>query len=261
MRESQTDMAYQHVDLLIRHLEETHLSVTENLLPLLEHGEITFELLWALFRSNQIIFTECRGTGEPQCFKYDSGEFVTDEYGQKFRLRGRLFNYNGERFGEASIQRDLAKFHGRKRIEDLDVLPLTYHPNQDDIRARLVDCGRKFIRLMGTHHRHYHGSAFTYVRGELVKFDIRGRIMLDAKFFREMNPNHFQPKIDNSVQDLADLFATATSLSEDAKSNVSDNASPSSLTEEDLLRCKATVPGFSFSDKRWCKFAFLQYLL
>lgn len=254
-------MAYRHVDLLIRHLEETHLSVTENLLPLLEHGEITFELLWALFRSNQIIFTECRGTGEPQCFKYDSGEFVTDQDGQRFRIRGRTFNYNGERFGEASNQRDIAMFQGRKRIEDLDVLPLTYHPNEHDIRVRLVQCGRKFIQLMGTHHRHYHGSAFTYIKGDLVRFDIKGRIMLDAKFFREMNPNHFQPKIDSSVHSLEGWFGTGISLAEAVEPNVFDSASPSLLTEEDLLRCNATVPGFSFSDKKWREFPFLQSFL
>lgn len=252
-------MTYQHLDLLIRHIEETHRSVTDNLLPLLEHGEITFELLWALFRPNQILFSECPGTEKPRAIKYDSGELITQLGVQKFRIEGRQLDYDGKLFGEVSIRPCIEKFHGRKRIVDLNVFPLEYHSDEKNVRAELVNCGRKFIQLMGAHHRQYHGCAFTYIKDDLVKFDVRGRIMVDAKFFHERNPNHYTPRINHSVHDLGSLFNYGVSCTKDAKVSIVESTNPSSLSEEDLLRCNATVRGFSFSNKMWCKFVSRQF--
>ena len=51
------------------------------------------------------------------------------------------------------------------------------------------------MSLRGTHHRYCNGSAF-YVRdGQQVEVRIDGRIMVDAAYFRKMNPNYFRPTV------------------------------------------------------------------
>lgn len=52
----------QHLDLLINCVKSIYVPTTERLLPLLEYGEITYDLLWALFKPNTPICATCFGT-------------------------------------------------------------------------------------------------------------------------------------------------------------------------------------------------------
>ena len=63
-----------HLDLLIDCVKKVYVSTTQRLLPLLKHGEITYDLLWALFKPNTPVYTTCFGTKKPRCVTYDSGE-------------------------------------------------------------------------------------------------------------------------------------------------------------------------------------------
>ncbi|KAK2795047.1 hypothetical protein FQN50_009806, partial [Emmonsiellopsis sp. PD_5] len=53
-----------HFDLLIQHLQEVYKSTAECLHSLLSHRKITYDLLWALFRLNMLVYTTCHGTVE-----------------------------------------------------------------------------------------------------------------------------------------------------------------------------------------------------
>jgi hypothetical protein len=48
--------------------------VTERLNALLEKSEITYDLLWALFKPNAMIYTTCVGSDKPSCVKYKFSE-------------------------------------------------------------------------------------------------------------------------------------------------------------------------------------------
>ena len=104
--------------------------------------------------------------------------------------------------------------------------------------------------------------------------------MVDAAFFRKMNPNYFrstvldmgnahdlwkyaQPLHDVSVDDASEAsfgeasnatffeLASETSL-EQAEGSVVDQAE-AEMADENLLICCPTVPGFSLKDKLWGK--------
>jgi len=86
--------------------------------------------------------------------------------------------------------------------------------------------------------------------------------MVDAAFFRKMNPNYFRPAVID-LDDAVDLWE-ASSFSnytspDDGSSDISsdkalsDIVEPAHITEDDFLICCPTVPGFSFSDKLWGK--------
>ena len=89
------DIALEHLNLLINHVKEAYAPLTQTLKPLLKCGEITFDLLWTLFRPNEMVYTECNGTGTSKCFRYDFGETITEFGFTNFRMEGRILDYDG----------------------------------------------------------------------------------------------------------------------------------------------------------------------
>ena len=223
---------------------------TKRLLSLLRNGEITYDLLWALFQPNDITYTRCFGTQKPRCFKFNFGAEKTTRGGTKYwNIEGRYLDFDGEEFGEVEIELHIAKFQGAKKINLLDAFPLQYHPDSDEIRTELLECGRKFVSLKGTHHRHCRGIAFVMEDGAPVKVFIDSRIMIDAKFFKKMNPNYSRP----TVIECFDVwgFADDPAFVKIVPPATSDSIKRTYLSHDDLLICCPTVPGFSLEDKLW----------
>ncbi|OCK95318.1 uncharacterized protein K441DRAFT_556596, partial [Cenococcum geophilum 1.58] len=50
-----------HLGLLINYINDTYKLTTKRLLSLLKRGEITYNLLWALFKPNSDIYSICVG--------------------------------------------------------------------------------------------------------------------------------------------------------------------------------------------------------
>lgn len=110
----------EHLDLLISFIKTTHTSTTERLEPLLKNREITYNLLWALFKPNLEVYTTCLGTGEPRCVKYNhSKEKARPDGAKYFHLDCRYFDFNGKVFREAALKLAIKKFRGIKRIDFL----------------------------------------------------------------------------------------------------------------------------------------------
>ena len=69
----------------------------------MKNGEITYDLLWALFKPSTPVFIVCPGSEQPRCIEYISGkEKVTVQVQQYFHLECRYFDFNGRVFGEAT---------------------------------------------------------------------------------------------------------------------------------------------------------------
>jgi hypothetical protein len=82
---------------------------------------------------------------------------------------------------------------------------------------------------------------------------IKSRVMIDAAFFREINPNSgSRPR----VTEPADMEWVWHSSSESSNGPPSRQVKsvgiePVELKDDELLICCPTVPGFSFGDKLW----------
>ncbi|CAL3963695.1 unnamed protein product [Diplocarpon coronariae] len=61
------DSTLQHLSLLVDFIKKTYESTAERLSALLEKCEITYDLLWAFFKPNAVLYTTCVGTGKPRC--------------------------------------------------------------------------------------------------------------------------------------------------------------------------------------------------
>jgi hypothetical protein len=75
-----------------------------------------------------------------------------------------------------------------KKINTLDIFPLQYHEQAEKLKDALIVRGRKFISLIGIHHRNYKGIAFVRQKEKYDKVYVKGRVMIDASEFKQGQP-------------------------------------------------------------------------
>ena len=244
---------------MIEHIKTTYAPTTHSLFSLQESKEITYNLLWALFKPGALVYTTCLGTGKPRCVIYDSAEEKKLKSGLKyFHMECRYLDFDGKVFGEVSTNIAILRFPGTKRINTLEAFPLKYHSNESGVRADLLRCGRKFVSLRGAYHRHCRGTAFFMHKGNPVKFPVNSRIMIDAALFRELNPSYSRPRVTESEDtegsiDLSYWTDRGYEIepAEPADQIQSYDKGLGEMKEDDFLICCPTVLGFSFNNKIW----------
>jgi hypothetical protein len=245
------------VGLLVDYLKETYADTTKSLESLLRSSEITYDLLWALFKPNEPVYTACHGTHKPRCVEFGYGEKKTTKSGSRYwNIECRYLDFDGERLGNVPIELQIPKFRGTKRIDMLEAFPLQYHPGSAKVRAELVENGQKFVRLIGSHYRQYNGIAFYMEKGQPVEFNVDGRVMIDAEFFRKINPTYSRQKIAEPAGsipgiDIWDIIVYDSSETSDLATY--RNVETVEMTQDEFLICCPTLLGFSFADKRWGK--------
>ncbi|KAL9124055.1 MAG: hypothetical protein Q9217_006581 [Psora testacea] len=221
-------VAASHMRLLVDYLDKDYDDIKKSLYPLLESGKITFELAWALFKSNEIVYTNTYATEEqPRAVRI---EYVTKKksviQGEYYHIEGRFLDSDGKGFGMAEIYVDVMNFKGPRKISRLACYPLKYHGNHEKLRNELIERGKKFVALEGMQYRFQKGIAFHKKGQHIIKVHINGRVMLDPATFRRLRPNYAfsQPKKDYDIvsdheesdKDTEDVNETSTSSSDDA---------------------------------------------
>ncbi|KAJ5161042.1 hypothetical protein N7492_006434 [Penicillium capsulatum] len=251
-----------HLSLLIEHLKHAYASTSQSLHSMLQHGHITYDLLWALFKPGSHVFATCFGTGEPRCVVFDAGQEMTQDDITFFNLECRFLDYDGVRFGEAGVFLRILKYRGSKPIKELEAFPIRHHPNHEQIRKDLIKRGQKFRDLAGSHTQHCNGSAFFMKNGKPIKLKINSRVGVDAAFFRKMQPNYSRPRLHDiwaerkdgiAVIDLDTLFGNDREQEKEKMQEGSVDAHK--MGESDLLICCPTVCCFSFKEKMFLECA------
>ena len=104
-------------------------------------------------------------------------------------------DFDGKVFGETSSKHAIKKFRKAKAINALELFPLKYYPGKEQIRAYLFEHGRKFLSIIDIHLCKYKGKAFYIEKGRVIEIFIENRVVVDAAYFREENPNYTRPSI------------------------------------------------------------------
>ena len=69
---------------------------------LLNSREITFNLFWALFKSNELVYRKCYGTNKCRYMRFSLSEVKKDnKRDEYFRVKGQYLDFNSKRFGKA----------------------------------------------------------------------------------------------------------------------------------------------------------------
>ncbi|KAK5071431.1 hypothetical protein LTR70_010555 [Exophiala xenobiotica] len=238
------------LDLLICTIKDRSKASSERLDPLLREGKITYDLLWALFKANSHVITTCPGSGQVRCLQYNVGEEKKTEQGvEYFELQCQYLDFDGKVFGTVTERLPVERFHGARPITALDIYPLYFHPTPNKIMQSLIERGRKFISLMGSHHRTYDGVAFRRVKDGLVRKSVQSKIMIDTDQFRKTIPSYARIIIKKTEEGFFSDFITTQQRVMNGEMDLAN------LPDDKLVLCPPTVLGFSLNDKFWGEYA------
>jgi hypothetical protein len=219
------------------HVEE-YASEIGSLDSLLEKGEISYNLLWAIFKPKGLVFTETNALHEPQVLTLYALSKRTDSDSKKETLEviAKEVNHDGETLGWGTETFRIPEFQGSRKISSLTIFPLEHHSDSERLRKSILERGNKYIDLLEPTCRMYDGLA-TYPVYEGSKwvekrFNATGRIMIDPVAFRMKDPDSIltEPSVDIAINSK-------------------------SLDNEGRICTHHRVLGFSFQQKRWGAFA------
>ncbi|KAI0000100.1 hypothetical protein F4779DRAFT_622600 [Xylariaceae sp. FL0662B] len=100
--------------------------------------------------------------------------------------------YDRSYVGPVDSSKKITRFVGKKRITDLPVYPLQFHPKSDEVMEYLEQRGRRFIQCNG--HRSYDGPVFDR-RGKRTKGELQGDVYVDFKEYYRSKSKFTRPKL------------------------------------------------------------------
>ncbi|KAL3299754.1 P-loop containing nucleoside triphosphate hydrolase protein [Colletotrichum asianum] len=223
----------------VKFAEEELATTTGNLLQLLDSGEITWDLLWAIFPPNILVYRYHRLIEQNQLLQLRSIQQVfTFNRPPFWQLSCRIVVDDGVKFGLAyePFLMMIEEFSGTRKIVDLRIFPLKYHPKAEEVRVEALHHGRRFVALSEPRVMETSGPAMFEKRDSrreayAFNFASQGRTMIDPAGFRSFNPNiNFMPEVHRGL------------LRED-------------VSDEQLTICSPVAFGFCFGNKKWGGFA------
>ena len=110
--------------------------------------------------------------------------------GTWWEIEGKYLEFDGKSFGMGTMEVEVESFKGPRKITSLACYPLKYHKDPEGIRKTLKERGEKFTQLAGMQYKFCKGLAFYKKKRQVVKVNIDGRIMVDARTFRRIAPNY-----------------------------------------------------------------------
>ncbi|KAF7302929.1 AAA family [Mycena kentingensis (nom. inval.)] len=204
---------------------------------MLTHHEISYDLLWVIFPPNTLVYRWHTYTEQHQVLLARSFDYRQREDGSYYVLVAcDVVSNDGNSFGLARDNIEIDAFRGARRIQNLVVYPLEYHPEQEDIRTRAIARGKRFTQLPKHSYHEMSGPGMTETMNQQwetrrFKFSTHGRVMIDPVAFRLFEPN------------ITFNFHVHRTIERD------------SLSDEHYIICTPVVLGFSFGVKRWGGFA------
>ena len=165
----------------MRRPEDTHIINSVNLLTstiasdyrvtlatinrLISHSEITFDLLYAILIPRSVMVARCAITGLPRLFELTSWQRVCNNGTVMYQLQLEsvdLVDRTATRsvvVGKIQTVVCIRPVLGTVKIVSLDAYPIKFHPDEEGLRETILKRGKKWVSLIGAHHRQYDGIA------------------------------------------------------------------------------------------------------
>ena len=134
----------------LRFVKEDFGEKTASLDSLLAQGDITFDLLWAIFRPKEVLLAPSHGLlNQPQGLLQLGSQYAQRANGQRYLdIRCLIISHDGDRFGHGELYFEINEFLGSRKIIALEVYPLRYDSNPQNRRDGLVSRGRRYLSLI-----------------------------------------------------------------------------------------------------------------
>ncbi|KAI0658105.1 P-loop containing nucleoside triphosphate hydrolase protein [Cubamyces menziesii] len=240
-RSQQEEYVLSSVGVLLDYLRKDYRATLAKIASLTAHGEITFDLLYAILVPRTIIVTECPITGEMRALQLlaakkigndkdyvmyrllcESVDSLEDAVHGRSATKSTHHNNPGlqrslasspnalrpnKTFGRVQSKIFIENFSGTKKINTLPAYPVQYHRDCGALKEMLMERGKKWASLKGIHHVHYEGTAaFRHGLGShqtIVKYNVDSRIMIDRRNFLRLHPNYARPKPSETSEERA----------------------------------------------------------
>lgn len=172
------------VQVLIEYLHKDWKRTIATIRNLTSHGEINYELLYAVFVPRTIVITRCPSSNELRALEVVTAAQVVTMGGAFMDLTLESIDLidehdNTTRFGRVRSRVTIPIFKGTVAINSLDAYPIQYHPTPNELHKVLLNRGRRWAALCEVHHMHYKGTAAIRVNNKMVKYNLNSRIMVD----------------------------------------------------------------------------------
>ncbi|KAK7533365.1 P-loop containing nucleoside triphosphate hydrolase protein [Phyllosticta citribraziliensis] len=234
-KDDRNDALIDALETALEYIQTDEGETAANMDKLLSRGEITWDLLWALFIPGRLVYHYHELTQQKQLVRFRKMTQKMD-YGESrsmyWSLDCDMVVFDGEKFGLAKIKFfRIHQYPGAQRIVDLVAYPLEFVENKDEVFNHAVARGMRYSGIRKATYVDCDGPAMKEILNEDLKekqftFPAFGRAMIDAKSFRTFEPN-----------------ATYNY-------NVYKQLAPD-LDSELYAICSPVVMGFSFGTKQW----------
>ncbi|RYP57796.1 hypothetical protein DL770_010583 [Monosporascus sp. CRB-9-2] len=217
-----------------------------SLAPELEHRH-----LWMVFKPGCLVYEKIDGIerlsrlrsiekidGIERLLRFRPIGEVQDD-SSSWGLRTERVCCVGREFGLTHHFIKIKRFDGRRPVHELSAVPLQFHPEKKRIREILLKRGRRFISLFGRNYCFYDGAAricqaFVPHYKDLAHTHTSSRIILD--------PEQYDRSVTGAPRPEFVLGADVCTSSDEANQKLSD---------DDVLTCYHSLPGFSLESRKW----------
>ncbi|KAJ7266957.1 P-loop containing nucleoside triphosphate hydrolase protein [Mycena haematopus] len=226
------------ISTALQYIQEDFASLVDKFDHTLNSHQISFQDLWVMFPPNILLYRFHIYTEQQQILRAQTFEYRQRKSGPYAYIECDVISNDGNSFGIARDSIEIDLYRGARRVQDLILYPLDFHPDKEKIRAAAIKRGKRFASLsqLSNSYNDISGPGMkekTNERWETrqFKFSTHGRVMIDPKAFRLFEPNcTFNLRVHRRLE-------------------------LDSLTEEQYMICTPIVLGFCFGVKTWGGFA------
>ena len=161
-RDESSTETRKHIKVLCDVLEPEFAKARNTLQECRVHGVITFESLWVIFKPGELIY--CTIDGQECIAKLKEASYVKAPLTGKlnFELQCEVVDFDGSMFGYGLEYIQLGQYQGTAHVKDFAAMPLEVLSSKLNVKARLVERGRKFEKLRGYNFKHYAGPIILF---------------------------------------------------------------------------------------------------
>ncbi|RMZ68508.1 AAA family ATPase [Pyrenophora seminiperda CCB06] len=175
-----------HAELLMRCLTSEFEELIDDYQDQKSKRCIKYEHLCYLFEPGATMYSKGERYDQDAAMTLDGASYRQDD-DSCFWVTSKFVAWDGVRFGTVAMTHSIAKYSGVQDITTLPVYPLEFHPASDAIRGQLIDRGAKAEALTGLNYKAYRGIGAILMDGKKVKYNVRGRIVIDTYGFNRFN--------------------------------------------------------------------------
>jgi hypothetical protein len=145
---------------------------------LISHSEITFALLYAILIPRSIMVARCAITGLPRLFRLMSWQRTGIEGRAMYQLTMESIDLvdrpvtHSVVVGKIQTVVFLKAVSGTVKIDSLDAYPLKFHPDEKGLCEAIMKRGKKWVSLIGVHHKQFDGIAALKCGDKLLRHNV-----------------------------------------------------------------------------------------